>query len=169
MLRWGLIPAWAKDRSIGSRLINARAESAAVKPAFRSAFRHRRCLIVADGFYEWRQDGKRKLPYRFTMRDHRPFAFAGLWESWTDPQGQPETTCTILTTAANELVVDFHDRMPVILNRHDHDQWIDPTITDATAVQFLLAPYPAEDMMTAPANVRVNDVRTDDKECLIPD
>jgi len=156
-LRWGLIPSWAKDPSIGSRLINARAETVVEKPSFRTALRLRRCLVVADGFYEWqrRPDGG-KQPYHIRLVDGRPFAFAGLWERWADPTGAPVETCTILTTAANALMATIHDRMPVILDAADYAAWLDPERRDPVAVLPLLAPYPPERMAAHPVSSRVN-------------
>ncbi|MCZ6603891.1 MAG: SOS response-associated peptidase, partial [Alphaproteobacteria bacterium] len=145
-LRWGLVPSWAKDPQIGNRMINARAETVREKPSFRSAFKGRRCLIAADGFYEWQKQkpGTKggKQPYWITLADRGPFAFAGLWEHWTDGQGSKLETCTIVTCPANDLVAPIHPRMPVILGPQDHAQWLDPeTAPDAAA--SLLRPYPA--------------------------
>jgi putative SOS response-associated peptidase YedK len=125
-LRWGLIPFWAKDPAIGNRLINARAETVAEKPSFRSAFAKRRCLVVADGFFEWRPAGKRKVPVYIFLKSKKPFGFAGLYESWKDPGGREIRTCTIITTEANEIVRPIHDRMPVILPEGVEDRWLDP-------------------------------------------
>jgi putative SOS response-associated peptidase YedK len=149
-LRWGLVPSWAKDPAIGNRMINARSETAATKPAFRKALRERRCLILADGFYEWKREGARKQPYYLTLRDGQPFAFAGLWDRWHPPEGASRETCAILTTAANDLVRSVHDRMPVILPPEAYDGWLDTTVRDADHVQALLTPYPAEAMSTYP-------------------
>ncbi|HEY9656670.1 MAG TPA: SOS response-associated peptidase, partial [Crinalium sp.] len=129
LFRWGLVPSWAKDLTIGAKLINARAETVAEKPSFRVAFKQRRCLILADGFYEWhRIDRKTKQPYYFQLADRQPFAFAGLWERWQGDDTVVET-CTILTTQANELLQPIHDRMPVILAPEEYDRWLDPTAT----------------------------------------
>ena len=125
-LRWGLIPSWANDASGAARMINARAETAATLPAFRDALQHRRCLIPADGFYEWRRSSTAKQPYCFEVRDGELFAFAGLWERWKDPSGQWIRSCSILTTTANAVTSAVHDRMPVILSRDDYDLWLDP-------------------------------------------
>src|SRR5262245_13513854 len=131
LMRWGLIPYWAKDPSMGARAINAVSETAAEKPAFRDAMRQRRCLVPADGFYEWKRTGpKTKQAYNIGLKDDALFAFAGLWERWKDPQGQIIRTCTILTTQANALLAGVHDRMPVILHPDDYDLWLDPGITD---------------------------------------
>ncbi len=165
-LRWGLIPSWAKDPKIAYSLINARSETAADKPSFRSAMKRRRCLIPADGFYEWKKVGKQKLPLYIRLRDESPFAFAGLWESWQPPQGDPVETCTILTTTANEVVAPFHERMPVILPNECFDAWLDPGDADAAGLAPLLVPYPAESMVAVPANPIVNSPKVDSPECL---
>lgn len=168
LLRWGLIPPWAKDLSIGARMINARAETVAEKPAFRSAMKQRRCLILADGFYEWRTQGNGKQPFYFRVESGRPFAFAGLWEHWRGPDGQIIQSCTILTTEANELVRDLHDRMPVILRPEDYERWLDPGLRDAGAVEDLLAPYPAEAMETYPVSKAVNRVSNEGAALIAP-
>ncbi len=163
-LRWGLIPAWAKDAKIGYKSINARAESAADKPAFCEAMRRRRCLIPADGFYEWKRAGKEKIPYCFTLADDAMFAFAGLWERWRSPQGDRVESCTILTTEANELVRDVHDRMPVILEPDAYELWLDPGFSRVPELQPLLKPY-AGAMRRYRVSSRVNQVKNDDAEC----
>ncbi|MBD2257094.1 SOS response-associated peptidase [Pseudanabaena sp. FACHB-2040] len=171
LLRWGLIPSWAKDSSIGSRLINARSETVAEKPSFRAAFKRRRCLIVADGFYEWKSDpnSKAKQPYYFRLKEHAPFAFAGLWEQWTDPQSGSELdTCTILTTAANAVLEPVHDRMPVILEPDQYAAWLDPDFYDPKDLQTMLDPYRAEGMESYPVSKAVNSPRNDAAECLEP-
>jgi len=171
LLHWGLIPSWAKDAKIASSLINARSETIAEKPAFRTAFARRRCLILADGFYEWKKEGKQKLPYYFQLAGERPFAFAGLWERWRGPTttvapqddaGPPLESCTIVTTTANELCAPLQDRMPVILEPADYDLWLDPTMTDSQRLLPLLCPFPANEMQIRPVNLRVNNVRNDD-------
>lgn len=167
MHRWGLIPSWAKDPSIGSRLINARSETVAERPAYRGAFRRRRCLIPADGLYEWKRVGKTKQPYRFTLRDASPFAFAGLWEEWRSPDNTPIRSCTILTTEPNELIEPVHNRMPVILSPTEYDTWLDPH-TEIEELQSLLAPYPAEDMDAYPVSTLVNSPRNDDPSLIEP-
>jgi putative SOS response-associated peptidase YedK len=170
-LRWGLIPSWAKDPAIGYKLINARAETASEKPSFRSAFKHRRCLIPSDGFYEWqRLEGSKtkKQPYYFSLRDNNPFAFAGLWERWESPEGDIVETCTILTTEANELVSPIHDRMPVILHPKDYDLWLDPNFTSSDSLQALLNPYPSEAMIAYPVSSKVNSPKNDSPECNQP-
>ncbi|MFO7568958.1 MAG: SOS response-associated peptidase [Smithellaceae bacterium] len=142
---WGLIPFWAKDPSIGGRLINARAETIAQKPSFKNAFAHRRCLIPADGFYEWKTEGKKKTPYEFFLKSQKPFTFAGLYERWIGPNSKPVDTCTILTTEANDVVRPVHDRMPVIIPEDQQTVWLDNDIKDAAKLQGILKPYPARD------------------------
>lgn len=147
-MQWGLILSWAKDPAIGNRMINARAETVATKPAFRVALRKRRCLIPADGFYEWQQQGRRKQPVYITLKSREPFSFAGLWEAWTAPDGEEVKTCTIITTEANELLKPIHDRMPVILSNDAEGVWLDPAIQDPACLLPLLTPYPSEEMET---------------------
>ncbi|MBI5248166.1 MAG: SOS response-associated peptidase [Desulfomonile tiedjei] len=166
-VKWGLIPFWAKDSSIGNRLINARAESASQKPAFRSAFKTRRCLVPADGFYEWKKrGGKQKQPYLVRIADGSPFAFAGLWESWTGPDGETIESCTILTTDANDLTRPIHDRMPVILHPKDYDLWLDPEVKDLELLKPLLRPYPSAEMKVEPVSPRVNKATYDAPDCV---
>ena len=148
--RWGLIPSWAKDPSIGSRLINARAETLAEKPSFRNAFKKRRCLIVADGFYESLKEGKKKIPFYFRFKSGKPFGFAGLYETWTSPEGQPISTCTIVTTEPNDLIQPIHNRMPVIVPRGKEFFWIDPAVHDHISLSALLRPYPSAEMEAVP-------------------
>jgi putative SOS response-associated peptidase YedK len=167
-MRWGLIPNWAEDASIGVRMINARAETAAELPAFRDALKSRRCLIAADGFYEWKKLGKDKQPYCFTLNDDGIFAFAGLWDVWQSPQGPMVETCSILTTAANDLVHDIHDRMPVILPRDAYDLWLDPGFTRREGILDFLQPFPAAAMRKFPVNARVNNVKNEDADCAAP-
>jgi putative SOS response-associated peptidase YedK len=168
LMRWGLVPSWAEDASIGNRMINARAETAATRPAFRDAMKRRRCLIPADGFYEWqvREDSKRKQPHLIRMKDGRPFGFAGLWDTWRRG-GEPLETFTILTTSPNELVANIHNRMPVIVAPGDFDRWLDPKI-DAAGVSDLLRPYPAEEMDAGPVGLGVNNPKNDDPSCAEP-
>lgn len=168
LMRWGLIPSWAKDASTAARMINARSESAADMPAFRDALRSRRCLIPADGFYEWQKVGKTKQPYCFALRDDTIFAFAGLWERWKSPEGTWIKTCSILTTAANDLVRDVHDRMPVILPPDAYDLWLDPGFTRREGILDLLQPLPASAMKKFAVSTRVNDVNNEDAECAAP-
>ncbi|MCX7636159.1 MAG: SOS response-associated peptidase [Syntrophales bacterium] len=147
VFRWGLIPAWMKEVPKNGGFINARAETLASKVSFRDAFRSRRCLIIADGFYEWQKvEGKRKQPWFFYLRSGEPFAFAGLYESWKPPQGESVNTCTIITTQANEIVAPVHDRMPVILPPDVYDSWLDPANRDIRNLTDLLRPYPASEM-----------------------
>jgi putative SOS response-associated peptidase YedK len=151
--RWGLIPSWAKDPSIGSRLINARAETLAEKPSFRNAFKKRRCLIVADGFYESLKEGKKKIPFYFRLKSGKPFGFAGLYETWTSPEGQPIHTCTIITTEPNDLVQPIHNRMPVIIPREQESFWIDTTVQDYMSLKTVLRPYATSEMeMISPSS-----------------
>ncbi len=154
--RWGLVPSWAKDPAIGNRMINARSETAASKPAFRKPMRDRRCLILADGFYEWKREGSRKQPYYIKLRDGQPFAFAGLWDRWQPTDGEPVESCTILTTTPNPVVQPIHDRMPVILPPDTYTTWLDPAMRDVEPVQALLTPYPADAMIAYPVSARVN-------------
>jgi putative SOS response-associated peptidase YedK len=162
---WGLIPSWANDPSIGYKTINARAETVAERPSFREPLRSRRCLILADGFYEWRREGKQKLPFCFTLTGEPVFAFAGLWDRWRSPQGAQIESCTILTTGPNELMQDVHDRMPVILDPEDYDLWLDPRFTKIAELAALLKPYPAGAMRRYRVSQRVNQVQNDDAEC----
>lgn len=166
LMRWGLIPSWAKDIGIGNRLINARAETLTEKPAFRTAFRRRRCLIPADGFYEWQKQATRKQPYFIGLPDRRPFAFAGLWEHWEGADGSVLDSCTIITTAANERVRVLHDRMPVILERADFADWLNPSTT-LDRLLHLLRPYPFE-MLLYPVSTLVNAPENDRPECIVP-
>jgi len=166
LLRWGLIPSWAKDKKIASSLINARADTVATKPSFRSAFKKRRCLIVADGFYEWHRTDDGKQPYHFTMTDGKPFAFAGLWEHWHQGDETIES-CSIITTDANELMEPLHNRMPVILPRDAYDVWLDCDVPGAE-VEKLLVPYPAKAMTATPVSTVVNNARNETHECLFP-
>jgi putative SOS response-associated peptidase YedK len=166
LARWGLIPYWAKDSAIGFKTINAMSETAASKPAFREAIQRRRCLIPADAFYEWKTLGpKQKQPYTFGMADGSMFAFAGLWDRWKDPNQQTVESCTILTTNANALVADVHNRMPVILRREDYDLWLDPGISDPARIADLLKPFDPRWMKKYPVSTRVSSVKNDDPEC----
>jgi putative SOS response-associated peptidase YedK len=165
VLRWGLIPPWADDPGIGSRMINARSETAPGKPSFRRAFRERRCLIPADGFYEWRRTNGAKQPYYIHMEGGHPFAFAGLWESW-NKEGEVRT-CTILTTGANALVGEIHERMPVILAADAYDVWLDPA-SERDELTGLLAPYPEDEMEAYPVSRFVNSPSNNDPRCIEP-
>lgn len=167
MVRWGLIPAWAKDPSIGNRMINARAETVADKPAFRAAFRRRRCLVPADGYFEWQKAGRAKQPYYIRFCDDRPFAMAGLWEVWTDPMtGQRLESCTVITTDANDLTRPIHDRMPVILPAADCATWLDPQLAAAETLCDLLRPFDSSAMRADPVDSHVNNPRNDDPRCV---
>ncbi|GCE26721.1 putative SOS response-associated peptidase YoqW [Dictyobacter alpinus] len=163
LLRWGLIPSWAKDESMGSKMINARAETLAEKPSFKRLLHSRRCLIVADGFYEWMQEpgSKLKTPMYITLKDHEPFAFAGLWDSWKNPAGEQIRTCTIITTSPNAVVSPIHNRMPAILLPEAREEWLDPKQKDDHFLQELLKAYPAQEMEARPVSRRVNDTRYD--------
>lgn len=172
LFHWGLIPSWAKDKKIAYSTINARADSVADKPAFRSAFKCRRCLVLADGYYEWIAEGKKKLPLHYHLASGQPFAFAGLWETWHGPpphDGPPLQSCTIITTSANDLAAKVHDRMPVILHEQDYDLWLDPAVNDKERLKSLLVPYPAEEMAAEHVSTRVNSVKNEGPECLAPE
>jgi putative SOS response-associated peptidase YedK len=166
--QWGLIPSWAKDPATGNRLINARAETVADKPSFRQAFLRRRCLILADGFYEWKSEGKRKQPVHITLKDRSGFAFAGLWEHWQSPGGDTVKSCTIITTEANAFMRPLHHRMPVILPKDKEDTWLDPATTDREVLLALLVPYPSDLMLAVPVSTFVNRPGNDGPECLLP-
>ncbi len=167
LMRWGLVPAWAKNVSFGVKMINARAETVAERPSFRSAFKRRRCLIPADGFYEWQARGKGpKQPYRITQFDGLPFAFAGLWEAWQEPDGDELLSCTIITTEANRLLREIHPRMPVILDSADYDNWLN--FDSTVPAQSLLKPAPDDWLMAYPVSTRINNVRNDDAACIEP-
>ena len=166
MMHWGLVPSWAKDPSIGSRMINARSETIAEKPSFRGPFRKRRALIPADGYYEWqKQNSGPKQPYYFTVECAEPFAFAGIWESWRGSGGETVQSCAIITTAPNDLAAEVHDRMPVILPEEGYERWLDP---DAGTEELLslLGSYPAAKMDARPVSLYVNRPTNDDERCL---
>lgn len=143
---WGLIPSWAKDPSIGQKLINARAETIHQKPSFKNAFKSRRCLIVADGFYEWKKEGRKKIPLYFYLKSGEPFGIAGLYETWKSSDEKQINTCTIVTTGANKLIQSSHDRMPVIIPREQEQTWLNDKIEDKTSLLSVLKPYPAGEM-----------------------
>jgi putative SOS response-associated peptidase YedK len=167
--RWGLIPSWATDLSIGYRMINARADGVATKPAYRAAFKARRCLIVADGFFEWKATGaKKKQPYYFQLRDGQPFAFAGLWERWHREGHDEVLSCALITTTPNDVVGQVHDRMPVILPPAAYDQWLHTGDKEAPGLLELLRPYPAEEMTATPVGLGVNNPRFDGPACVEP-
>lgn len=168
-IRWGLIPSWAKDPSIGARMNNARSETAAEKPSFRTAFRRRRCLIPANGFYEWKKPNVargKKQPFHIGMVDRKLFAMAGIWEAWRGPEGETLETCAILTTTPNELMEDIHDRMPVILTKGDYGAWLDPELQDVGRIQELMRPFSAGGMHAYPVGTVVNNARNDVAECI---
>ena len=167
---WGLIPMWAKDPSIGNRLINARGETVAEKPSFRGSFKYKRCLILADGFYEWKSnpDKKTKTPYFIHMKDRKPFAFAGLWDSWESPDGSSIKTCTIITTEPNELMAPIHNRMPVILHTRNYAKWLDTSPQTPENLLPLIQPFPADDMAAYPVSTLVNKPSNDSAELVVP-
>ena len=170
MLRWGLIPSWSKDASIASKLINARGETVAEKPSFRSAYESRRCLVPVDGFYEWRTEEGKKQPFRIGFGEGKPFAFAGLWESWTVPEGLDDAsdtveTYTIVTTSANPKLAPIHHRMPVIVDPTNYDLWLEG---DADEANTVIKPFPQDDMAFYRVSTRVNNVRNDDEACVEP-
>jgi putative SOS response-associated peptidase YedK len=166
-MRWGLVPSWAADPSIGNRMVNARAETAASKPSFRAALRSRRCLVPADGFYEWQVVAGGKQPVHIRRKDRGLFAFAGLWEVWTKGT-EPLETFTILTTSPNDLLRPVHDRMPVIVDPADYARWLDPELRDGAAVAPLLVPCPPAGWEVVPVSRRVNDPRNEGAACLDP-
>jgi putative SOS response-associated peptidase YedK len=168
IFRWGLVPRWAKDPSVAARMINARSETASTKPAFSDALKFRRCLVLADGFYEWQKTGKVTQPYCFEINDGELFAFAGIWDRWKDATGKPLETCSILTTRANAVTSSVHNRMPVILNRDSYDFWLDPGMNNVASVADLLRPCDARLMRCYPVSRRVNSVINDDEECSLP-
>ncbi|HEX4953865.1 MAG TPA: SOS response-associated peptidase [Thermoanaerobaculia bacterium] len=168
MMKWGLVPRWAEDPSIGNRLINARSETAAEKPSFRSAFKRQRCLVLADGFYEWQKAaGGVKQPFHIRLAGGGPFAFAGLWEHW-QKEGQTVESCTLLTTGPNPLMAPIHDRMPVILDPTEYDLWLDPGQSDRARLEALLDPFPAERMEAWPVSRFVNSPTNDSPRCIEP-
>ena len=165
-MRWGLIPHWAKDPKIGARMINARAETVAEKPAFRDSLRRRRCLVLADGFYEWQRAGASKRPIRIVVRSGETFAFAGLWSVWRDPDGNRIPSCSIITTAANDLLRPIHDRMPVILPREMEEFWLDGSVDDPDALGSVLAPFPDDSLETYEVSTLVNSAANDVPEVI---
>jgi len=168
MMHWGLIPSWSKAPDAGGRLINARAETVAEKPAFRASFKTRRCLVPADGYYEWIAAGRKKQPYWIHRADEQPFAFAGLWDLWRPEAGEPLTSCTIVTTDANDATREIHDRMPVILDPVDYDRWLDPALSDPARLLPLLRPYEGGELRVDPVSTFVNNARNEGPECLDP-
>ena len=166
-LRWGLVPAWSKE-DIGTTLLNARAETAAAKPSFRAAFRARRCLLPASGYYEWQAIGRARKPWLFRRRDERPFCFAGLWESWPAPDGRALETCTILTVEPNDLARPIHTRMPVVLAPEQFAPWLDPTLAEPERISAFLRPFPAAEMTALAVSRYVSNVRHEGPQCLAP-
>jgi putative SOS response-associated peptidase YedK len=167
-MRWGLIPHWANDVSIGTRTLNARSETVATTRAFRDSILTKRCLIPADGFYEWRKMGSVKQPYCFEVGEGALFALAGLWDQWTSPEGQIIESCTILTTAPNSLIADMHDRMPLIVPPDKYDLWLDPDVNDFEAIRDILKPYDANLMRRYPVSTKLNNSKNDDAESASP-
>lgn len=167
-MRWGLIPVWAKDASIGSRMINARAETLADKASFKRPFKSQRCLVVADGFFEWRKTEGGKVPMYIRLKNGKPFGFAGLYDRWTSPDGEPVTSCTIITTSANALVEPIHDRMPVIVPARRQAQWLDPKNQRIDQLTEMLAPYPAAQMEAYPVARLVNSPNNNTPACIEP-
>jgi putative SOS response-associated peptidase YedK len=168
LMRWGLIPSWAKDSSVAASMINARAETVSTKPAFRDAMKFRRCLIPADGFYEWSRTGRTKQPYCFEVNEGELFAFAGLWDRWKDPSGQWVKSCSILTTTPNAVTSAVHDRMPVILDPDAYNLWLDPGMTNVATAFEPLKPFHARLMRCYPVSTRINSVVNDDETCSAP-
>ena len=166
LMRWGLVPSWARDLSIGSRMINARAETLAEKPVFRTALLKRRCLVVADGFYEWASVGNHRIPMRFTLKSGEPFAFAGLWERWKAPSGEEVVSCAIITTGPNAVMQPVHERMPVMLPREAESLWLDTTVQNSDVLDSLLVPYSDEEMDAYEVSPLVNSPRNDVPDCI---
>ncbi|GIP61114.1 SOS response-associated peptidase [Paenibacillus woosongensis] len=165
-LRWGLVPSWAKDDKIGSKMINARAETITEKPSFNRLLSSRRCIIPADGFYEWQQRAGGKQPFRITLKDESIFSFAGLYDIWTNKDGNKLATCTIITTEPNSLMADIHNRMPVILRKEEENEWIDRDNTDVQALLKFLKPYDAHEMRTYPVSTEVGNVKNNSPDLL---
>ena len=167
---WGLIPSWSKDPAIANKLINARGETVAEKPSFRGSFKYKRCIIPADGFYEWKAQAgqKTKTPYFIHMKDHRPFAFAGLWDEWHSPNGDTLRTCTIITTTPNELMSTLHNRMPVILEKQNFGDWLNPMPQTSDNLIHLIQSFPADRMTAHPVSTLVNAPGNDRPECILP-
>jgi len=166
LFRWGLIPSWAKDPAIGNKLINARAETLAEKPTFRTALRRRRCLLPVSGYYEWSGEGKARVPHHIRLKSRQPFALAGLWDYWTSPDGSEIASCTIITTEANEMIRPFHHRMPIILRPDTWDTWLDVTTEDTRPIQPLLTQYPADEMESFVIGKGVNNARNNGPDLL---
>ena len=167
-VRWGLIPSWAKEEAIGNRMINLRSETVADKPGFRGPFRHRRCLVVADGFYEWQKAGPRKQPVYVRRADGQPFGFGGVWDHWISPDAAEIESCSIITTAPSEFIAPIHDRMPLIIEPGDYDLWLDPAVQRPDDVRGLLKPYTSPDLTAYPVSTLVNSADNDDPACIEP-
>ena len=166
LVRWGLVPHWAKDPTIGAQMINARVETVATKPAYRDAFARRRCLVVADGFYEWKRQGKRRTPFRVCRKDRAPLAFAGIWGQWKNFDDTWLTSCSIITCVPNELVAPLHNRMPLILKRDDYERWLHPSALPREALDDLLVTPPSDDLEMYQVSSLVNSVRNDTTACI---
>lgn len=167
-VHWGFIPSWAKDKSIGNRMINARSETVHEKPAFRHSVKYRRCIIPAGGFYEWKEESGKKLPLYVRMKDGLVMAFAGIWDSWKSPEGEIIDSCSILTTASNKLIEPLHDRMPVILHPEEYQLWLDREMTDPEKLRSLFQHYPEDLMEMYPVSPLVNSARNDTLDLIIP-
>ncbi len=168
LMRWGLVPFWAKDLKVGASMINAVGETASTKPSFRAAFKKRRCLVLANGFYEWKRDGKRRLPSYIYPLSGEPMAFAGLWGTWKSPEGQVVQSCTVITTKANPFIQALHNRMPVILSDETQALWLDPLTEDPSILEPLLIPAPADFLVYHPVAETVNSVKNQGPECIVP-
>ena len=168
LFRWGLIPFWAKDPTIGNKLINARAETVDEKPSFKHSLQRKRCLIIADGFYEWKKEGSTKRPHRITLKNKELFGFAGLWDTWRSPAGDIINTCSIITTTPNDLMAPIHNRMPVILSRDSERVWLDQSIVESPILKSLLVPYPSDQMIAYEVSTLVNSPKNNVPECLVP-
>ncbi len=168
LFQWGLVPSWSKDPSIGYKMINARAETLLEKPTFKGLMRAQRCLVIADGFYEWKQEGKRKTPYYIRLKSHRPFGFAGLWSHWAGSDGSEINSCTIITTEPNLLMKPIHNRMPVIIPAEKRNVWLDSSRYDGAYAKLLLVPYLSDEMETFPVSKLVNDPKNDVAGCIAP-
>jgi len=168
-MRWGLVPSWAKDLSIGHRMINARAETLTARSSFRTPLRTHRCLVLADGFYEWKREGVARTPMLVKLKAGEPFGFAGLWAEWRDPASRRQVrSCTIITTGANKLMAPIHARMPVIISRETEEAWLDPDVEDPSLLLSLLTPYPSESMGAYAVSSTVNSVHNEDPDCVLP-
>ncbi|NBJ14062.1 MAG: SOS response-associated peptidase [Dehalobacter sp. 4CP] len=168
LFQWGLVPSWSKDSSIGNKMINARAETVDTKPSFRHSFQRQRCMILTDGFYEWKREEKKKTPYRFMLADRTLFGFAGIWDSWMNPEGKTISSCAIITTEANELMAPIHNRMPVILDKEKEEVWLDASLSDSIVLKSLLVSYDAKKMNFYEVSSKVNSTKYDSIECIQP-